>query len=170
MTLKTAVAVQRSQVLAQQTKIAQQQHTIAQLQHVASAIPTPGYQANGQHGYIASFQIDTYTYVLYMDWVESSGFIHNGRLLTADNYGRNASKSFQFTGVDNNGTFGFTGTDHHVTITFSGTANSNGTFTVTGLPWNVFTGFVGGTFFQTLHAGTLQDYNTAVANLSSSAR
>jgi hypothetical protein len=153
-------------VVALKTEIAAQQHTIEQLQGIVVAERTPTYRADGLHSYVAAFQIDKYSYVLYLEWVESSGFIHNGRLLTTDNYGRKASKSFQFSGVDNNGSFGFTARVNGATITFSGTAHDNRTFTVSGLPWSVFNGFVGGTFSQTLHAGTLQEYNTDVANLS----
>ncbi len=153
-------------VVVLRTEIAQQQHSIEHLQSIVGEAKTPIYQADGQHSYVAAFQIDKYSYVLYLQWVESNGFIHDGQLLTTDNYVRKGSRSFQFSGIDNNGRFGFTGSDKRVTMTFSGTTNSNGTFTVIGLPWYVFYGFVGGTFTQTLHPGTLQDYNADVANLA----
>ena len=164
--LRTEVAGLREQAVARQTEIAQQQHRIEQLQRIVAAQQTPIYQANGPHSYIALFQIDKYSYILYLQWDESNGFIRNGRILTADNYVRKGSRSFQFNGIDNHGRFGFTGSDHGVTMTFTGAVNSDGSFTVTGLPWYVFYGFVGGTFTQTLHPGTLQDYNADVANLA----
>jgi hypothetical protein len=153
-------------VAALRTEVAQQQRTIEQLQGLVAAQQTPGNQANGPRSYLASFQIDKYSYVLYVEWDESDGFVRNGRLLTTDNYIRRGAKAYQLSGIDNHGSFGFTAQDQAVTITFSGKAASDGTVTLTGLPWNVFYGFVGGTFTQTLHPGTLQDYDTAVANLA----
>jgi hypothetical protein len=164
--LKTAVTGQQAQVAAGETEIVQQQQKINQLQRNIVVTQTPVSQANGSYNYVASFQIDKYSYILYLQWTESSGFIHNGRLLTTDNYIRKGSKAFQFSGVDNNGSYGFTGTDSHMTMTFSGITNASGTFTVTGLPWYVFYGFGGGIFSETLHPGMLQDYNAAVANIA----
>jgi hypothetical protein len=164
-TLRTEVAGLQKQAVARQTEIAQQQHRIEQLQRLVAAAQTPTYQANGPHSYIVLFQVENYSCILYLQWDESNGIIHNGRLLTADNYARNGSKSFTFTGVDNNGRFGFTASGQGMTMAFTGTANRDGTFTAAGLPWYVFYGFTGGTFTQTLHPGTLQEYNAAVANL-----
>lgn len=164
--LRTEVAGLRRQAAVQETAIAQQQRRIDQLQRLVAAAQTPTYQANGAHSYIVLFQVDTYSCILYLEWVESNGIMRNGRLLTADNYARKGSKSFHFTGVDNNGRFGFTMSGQGPAITFTGTRNTNGTLTVTGLPWSIFYGFTGGTFNQTLHPATLQQYNAAAANLS----
>ena len=164
--LRTALTGQQQQVAAQKTEIAVQQHRIAQLQTVVPVQKTPANPADGAHSYIASFQLDTYSYVLYLQWTESNGFIRAGQLRTADNYAHKAVKSLQFTGVDDNGSIGFTGADGKTTLTFTGTLQSTGTITVTGLPWSLFEGFVGGTFTQTLHPGTLQDFNAAVASMA----
>lgn len=164
--LKTEVAALRQQAAARQTEIAQQRRRIDQLQRLVAAAQTPTYQANGPHSYIVLFQVDTYSCILYLEWVESNGIIRNGRLLTADNYARNGSKSFHFAGVDNNGRLSFTGNGQGLTLTFTGMRNANGAFTVSDLPWYVFYGFTGGTFRQTLHAATLEQYNAAAANLS----
>ncbi|HWE63181.1 MAG TPA: hypothetical protein VHB98_15815 [Chloroflexota bacterium] len=165
--LQQQATARQTEIAQQQQRIAQQQQRIAQLQRLVGATQTPTYQANGPHSYIVLFQVDRYSCILYLEWVESNGIIRNGRLLTADNYARKASQSFHFTGVDNNGRFSFTGSGQGLTLTFTGTRNSNGTFTVTGMPWYVFYGFTGGTFSQTLHPATLAQYNAAVASLSS---
>jgi hypothetical protein len=135
---------------------------VAQLQETIAAQRTPGRQASGSQGYIATVQIDKYSYVLYFEWTESDGFVRDGRLFTTDNYARNASKVLQITGTDNRGSYGFTGHDQGTTFTFTGKANADGTFTVTSVPWSVFYGFVGGTFTQTLHPATRDDYDAAV--------
>jgi hypothetical protein len=169
--LSTVVASQQAQAIAQNTEIARLQQRIVQLQQPAAILTqTPLNQANGPHSYLASFQVGMYTYVIFLQWTETSGFIHNGRLLTTDNYALKASESLRFDGVNNNGSYGFTTSSQGETTTFTGKANSDGTFTVIGLPWNVFRGFIGGTFSQTLHVATLTDYNAAVANLGSPPR
>ena len=175
--LSTQVASQQAQlagrateVARQQDQIARQQRLIAQLQRTATASRTPVSGSDGLHTYTASFQIDRYTYVLYMQWDESSGFIHDGQIRTDDNYAAKAARSFRFTGVDNGGSYGFTGSDSGASMIFTGTANKDGTFAVAGLPWSVFSGFLGGTFTQTLHPGSLADYTAAAANLARPAR
>jgi hypothetical protein len=169
--LTTAVAGQQAQAAARETEIARLQRRIGQLQSTANpATQTSANPANGPHSYLASFQAGKYTYVMYMEWTETSGFTHNGRLLTTDNYAPKASGSLQFAGVNNNGSYGFTTSSQGVTTTFTGKANSDRSFTVIGLPWSVFSGFIGGTFTQTLHPATLRDYNGAVANLGSPPR
>lgn len=148
------------------TEVAQQQRRIAQLQTpdaTSQASPVP---QTGSHTYLAAFQIDNYGYVIFMEWTESNGFVRNGRLLTADNYASNATKAYQLGGIDNAGSFGFTAQDAAGTIPFTGKANGDGTLTITGLPWYVFKGFMGGTLTQTLHAATLQAFNAAVTNLA----
>jgi hypothetical protein len=167
--LRTVVADQQAHAIAQQTQIAQLQHTIVELQQqpIAASTQTPLNQSNGPHSYLASFQQDKYTYVIFLQWTESAGFIRNGHLRTTDNYAPKASESLQFDGVNNNGSYGFTSNVRGATTTFTGKANTDGTFTVIGLPWSVFSGFIGGTFTETLHTATLQDYNVAVANLGS---
>ena len=171
--LSTQVAGQQAQLAGRATEvarqgdlIARQQRLIAQLQRTATASKTPVSGADGRHNYTASFQIDRYTYVLYMQWDESSGFIHDGQLRTDDNYAAKAARSFRFTGVDNGGSYGFTGSDSGATMIFTGTTNKDGTFAVAGLPWSIFSGFLGGTFTQTLHSGSLADYTAAAANLA----
>ena len=171
--LRTEVAGQQAQLAGQATEvarqgdqIARQQRLIAQLQRAATASRTSVSGADGRHTYTASFQIDRYTYVLYMQWDESSGFIHDGQLRTDDNSAANSARSFRFTGVDNGGSYGFTGGNSGATMIFTGTANRDGTFAVAGLPWSVFTGFLGGTFTQMLHSGTMADFNAAAANLT----
>ena len=171
--LRTEVAGQQAQLAGQATEVARQgdqivrqQRLIAQLQRTATASRTPVSGADGRHTYTASFQIDRYTYVLYMQWDESNGFIHDGQLRTDDNAAAKSAQSFRFTGVDNGGSYGFTGGDRGATMIFTGTANRDGTFAVAGLPWSVFSGFLGGTFTQTLHSGTLADFNAAAANLT----
>jgi hypothetical protein len=165
--LQTAVAGRQAQVAAQQTEIVRQQQRIDQLQKLVAAAQTPTYQANGPHSYIVLFQVDSYSCILYAEWVESNGIIRDGHLLTADNYAQKASRSFQFAGVDNAGNFGLTGSGQGVTLTFTGKVKSDHTFMLSNLPWYIFTGFTGGTFSKTLHPSTLQEYNAAVANLSS---
>lgn len=168
--LQTEIAGQQGRVAAQQTEIARQQQRINQLQTQVVAPRTPTYQANGPHNYLVLFQVGKYSYILYLEWVESNGIIRDGRLLTADDSARKASRSFQFTGVDNAGTFGFTGGGEGLTLTFSGKLNGDHTLTLSGLPWSVFAGFTGGTFSRTLHPSTLQDYNAAAANLATTPR
>ncbi|MGH2344015.1 MAG: hypothetical protein ACRDG4_02235 [Chloroflexota bacterium] len=164
--LTTVVAGQQEQAVARNTEIVGLQTRIAQLQSAAAAPSrTPVNPANGPHGFLTFFQVNKYTYVMYMAWVEANGFIHHGRLLTTDNYAPKASKSLQFTGINNNGSYSFTTALQGVSTTFTGKMNSDRSFTVNGLPWNVFSGFIGGTFTQTLHTANMQDYNTAVANL-----
>lgn len=162
--LQTALAGERAQAAAQRTEIAGLRSAIARLQRGATQTPVSG--SNGRRVYVVSFQLDKYSYILYMEWVESNGFVRGGRLLTADNSVPSGQRSFTFTGLDNNGSYGFTGTDGHTSMTFTGTANGTGTFTVSGLPWSVFSGFVGGTFSQTLHPGTLDEFTASVANLA----
>ncbi len=164
--LTTVVAGQQAQAVARNTEIAGLRTRIAQLQSTAAAASrTPVNPANGPHSFLTFFQVNKYTYVMFMSWVEESGFIHHGKLLTTDNYAPKASKSLQFTGINNNGSYSFTTTLQGISTTFTGKMNSDGSLTVNGLPWNVFSGFVGGTFTQTLHAASMRDYNTAVANL-----
>ena len=104
--------------------------------------------------------------MLYLDWTETSGFIRDGRLLAADNYGAKNTRSFQFNGVDNSGSFGFTGTGALAATTFTGTRNANGTLTLSGLPWSVFAGFVGDMPAQTLHLSSMNEYNGAVTSMA----
>jgi hypothetical protein len=166
--LRTEVARYQQQVAVGQTAIARQQQTIAQLQKAATAQPTPS-SDNGTRSYLAKFldSSNKLTFVLYMDWTESNGFIKNGRLLTANDYQAKSERSFQFSGVDNSGSIGFTGTGAASAMTFTGTRNSDGTLTVSGLPWSVFAGIVGGTMpAQTLHQSDINLYNAAVASLA----
>lgn len=166
--LRTQITRLQQQTVAQQTKIAQQQHTIAQLQGAVAATQTPaGYQANGPHSYLVTFQEGQYSYVLYLEWVERNGFIQSGRLLAADNFDRKRVQTFQLGGADNNGSIGFTGSSQNATLTFSGTVNSGGnSLNVTGLPWSVFYGSAGSTFTKTLQRESgIQAYNNAVSGL-----
>ncbi len=164
--LTTQVAREGQLVVAAQTVEARQQQIIEQLQRAATAQPTPSSSDNGARSYLASFLIDKYSYVLYMDWTETNGFIKQGRILTADNYQAHSAKSFQFSGLDNSGSYGFTGTGSSSSMSFTGIRNDNGTLTVSGLPWSIFTGFLGGTFSQTLHPSSVSEFNSAVANLA----
>ncbi len=164
--LRTELARAQHVAATERTEVASQQQTIERLRKAATAQQTPSSPDNGARRYLASFLIDKYSYVLYFDWVETNGFIHDGRMLTADNYGAGSPKSFQFSGVDNNGSYGFTGTGGSAAMTFTGTRNGDGTLTISGLPWSVFSGFVGGTFSQRLHASSMDEYNTALANLA----
>jgi hypothetical protein len=163
--LRTQVGGLQQEVRARQTVVAQQQRAIAQLQSTVAVRQTPVYVTTGARSYLASFQLGTYSYVLYVHWTESQGFIRDGHLLAVSSYAPKKTQSFQIYGLDNNGSFGFTLSARGAPITFTGTANSNGTLTLTNLPWSIFSGFVGGTFTQTLHPGTQQDYTTALANL-----
>lgn len=167
--LRTAVADAAARAGARGTEVARLQQQLAQLERAASVTATPTATGNGQHSYIASFQSGGYTYTLFMQWTESNGFLHDGRLRTADNYARETSRSFPLSGVDNDGSYGFTAGDKNAPMTFTGTANADGSFTVSGVPWSVFFGFVGETFTRQLHRGTLQDFNAAVADLARSA-
>lgn len=164
--LTTVVAAQQQQLAARQTVIVQQQSRIAQLESTVTAQKTPVYSSDGPHSYIATFQLGRYSYVLFTQWNESNGFVQNGSMRTADNYGARSPKSFTISGVDNNRSYGFTATNGSQTITFTGSANHDGTFTLNGLPWSVFEGFVGGTFSQTLHPGTMQQFTADVGNLA----
>ncbi len=164
--LATVVADQQEQSVAQTTEIAGLRTQVAQLQRTSvPASQTPINPANGPHSYLTFFQVNKYTYVMYMSWVETSGFIQDGKLLTTDNYAAKAAESLQFTGINNNGGYTFTTTLQGASTTYTGKMNSDRSFTVNGLPWKVFSGFVGGTFTQTLHPASMQDYNAAVANL-----
>jgi len=111
-----------------QTAVARQQQTIEQLQKAGTAQATPSPAANCLCRYLASFLSTKYSFVLYLDWTETNGFIRDGRLLAADNYGAKNTRSFQFNGVDNSGSFGFTGTGALAATTFTGTRNANGTY------------------------------------------
>ena len=165
--LQTAVRNQEVSAAVWQTRVSQLQITVAGLQNKPTAQRTPQLQSDGTHSYIATFQIGRYSYVLFMQWDESGGFMHGGQLLTADNYTPRAALQFTITGVDNGGSYGFTATSGSAVTTFTGAVRADGDFSVTGLPWSFFRGFVGGTFSQTLHPGTMQDYRSAVSNLGS---
>jgi hypothetical protein len=165
--LLTVVAAQREQVAAQNTAIVALRTQVAQVQsNPAAASRTPVNPANGPHSYLTFFQVNKYTYVLYMSWVEASGFLHDGRLLTTDNYAAKASESLRFTGINNNGSYSFSMSLQGIATTITGKMNSDHSLTVNGVPWNIFSGFIGGTFTQTLHPARMQDYTTAVANLA----
>jgi hypothetical protein len=166
--LKTALSNQEVGAAVWQTRVAQVQLTVARLERQPTAQRTAAATGNGNHAYIATFQIGRYSYVLSMQWDESGGFIHGGHLLTADNYTPRAARQFGLTGVDNGGSYGFTATAGSEVTTFTGSAHSDGTFSITGLPWSFFRGFIGGTFNQMLHPGSMQDYSEAVSNLGTS--
>jgi hypothetical protein len=165
--LLTVVAAQREQAVAQNTEIVALRTQVAQVQSSpAAASRTPVNPANGPHSYLTFFQVNKYTYVMYMSWVEASGFLRDGRLLTTDNYTSKASKSFSFTGINNNGNYSFSMSLQGLTTTITGKMNSDHSLTVNGVPWSIFSAFIGGTFTQTLHPASMQDYTTAVANLA----
>lgn len=163
--LRTQVAGLQRQVTAQQTQVARLQRRIAQVQQ-ASATQTPTTGPNGPHSAIGLFQVATYSCILYLEWDERASILRNGRLLTADTYARDAARSFTFTGVDNNGRLSFAAKGDGLTFNFTGTRNADGSLTVTGVPWSVLYGFTGGTFRQTLHPATRQQYDAAVSNLA----
>jgi hypothetical protein len=155
----------RGEAVSLQTQVAQLRSRADQLQRLAAAARTAVPQAVGSHSYVATFQLDRYSYAVFLAWDESSGFLRNGRLLTTDNYRHRGAKSFRISGLDNSGSIGFTARDGMVGFTFSGSVATDGTITVSGLPWYVFDGFVGGTSTQKLHPGSEHDYKAAVSSL-----
>lgn len=170
--LRTEVARDQRLVATGQTAVARQQQIIENLQRAATAQPSPTLSTgseNGPRSYLASFLSNKISYVIYMDWTETNGFIKNGRMLTADNYGPpdKSRSSFQFSGVDNSGSYGFTGSGSATSMTFTATRNDDGSLSVRGLPWSVFYGIVGvSTFSQTLHPSSVSLYNAAVSSLA----